>query len=403
MSLLSRVVGGLFKKQAEWKLSDNTFYSNYIIERAALGAFDEFEVPALMAAAFRLCEGVAAMPIIHGKIQHLPNGMVNKTPDPKSVLTRLLTNRPNDFMTSVEFVETVTLNAILFGEGQAYIKKRAGKPHSFIPLPTALIVEQDPDTGEVTYSGAVPGFGHVEHIPRRDLIIISQPRQDPVSPTNVKTARREIIKTANAQQKRLGDDALIKKIRGILTFKDALSDQAAEKVIDALKDKLPDIPILDTGADYKELLQSSADIQLSKAVSISIENIARAVGIHPLLIGHDAGGQSLTRVLDVLDYHVQISLGPWVRRWEAALKFSLLEDTEYIDFDEAQYIRMNLSDRTLQATQALGSGGGQPFKTLNEVRAQFGKNPVPGGDKLAAPQTVSEIEKEVANATQADE
>ena len=86
MSFLSKVVGGLFKKQAEGKLSDNTFYSNYIIERAALGAFDEFEVPALMAAAFRLCEGVAAMPIIHGKIQHLQNGMVNKTPDPKSVL-----------------------------------------------------------------------------------------------------------------------------------------------------------------------------------------------------------------------------------------------------------------------------------------------------------------------------
>ncbi|WP_226936782.1 phage portal protein [Pseudogemmobacter faecipullorum] len=149
---------------------------------------------------------------------------------------------------------------------------------------------------------------------------------------------------------------------------------------DALIDKLPGTPIFDSGTQYRSIIATQAEMQLMETRRFLIEEVARAYGIHPIFLAHDAAGQSLTRISDAMDYHVTVTLGPWVKRWEQAIRFSLLEPSQYVDFDETQYYRMDLATRADYAAKALGNNAA--WETPNGILEWMGKNPIEGGDVL---------------------
>lgn len=138
---------------------------------------------------------------------------------------------------------------------------------------------------------------------------------------------------------------------------------------------MPNTPILDSGAGFKELQATASDMQLLQTRQHVIEEVARAFGIHPLMLGHDAAGQSLTRVADVADYHLNVTLAPWVERWEQAIAFALLRDDQVAEFDTSKLFKMSPTDRAERLAKALGAGGNKPWITEDEARAIEGMNP----------------------------
>ena len=195
---------------------------------------------------------------------------------------------------------------------------------------------------------------------------------------------KDVFSLAIAQSNRAADNANIKGLKGIISFDTELSPEAAQSTQKQLKDKL-EAAILDGGAKYQQLAPTAAENQLLQSRRLSIEDIARVFGIHPLLLAHDAAGQSLTRIDDVMRYHIKVTLAPWVNRWEQALEFCFSKSGEFIALDESKFWRMAPEDRASFAAKASGSGGGAPWMTQNEARELFSLNPIEGGDTLQDP------------------
>lgn len=382
-------------RRKDYDLNGNRFYQEYVINRDVVATSRHLKVTAALAAGLRIAEGVAAMPIIYGTKSVDEQGRTVKTPSFEGKIAERLQSEPNDYMTPVEFVENLTLHAVFEGVGRAYIDRGyRDNIKRLIPINNGEVTpHKDPETGRVTYQGTIPGIGFMEDMTRKDFIEVTSPRWFETEGLDISTEIREVLKLSLSLQDRQMDDSLKKAVRGYLTTDEQLSPEAVAQMKEGLKERLPGTPIFDSGTQYKSIVPTQAEMQLMESRRFAIEEVARAYGIHPIFLAHDAAGQSLTRILDAMDYHVTITLGPWVRRWEQAIKFSMLKPTEYVDLDETQFYRMNLKDRAEYASRALGAGGNAPWETPNDIRTWLGKNPTEGGDEMpvaAAPVAANE-------------
>lgn len=368
-------------------LNGNRFYQEYIVEREIIASERQLKVTAALAAGLRIAEGVAAMPVITGKKRYDGQGRMITTPVMDGELFERLTINPNDYMTPVEFVESLTLHAVFEGVGRAYIDRGyRGSIKRLIPLLDGNVTpRKDNETGKVFYSGTVPGIGSVSGLTRKDFIEVTAPRWNDIEGLDVTSEIRKVLSLALSLEGRQTEDGLKKAVPGYITTDQQLSPDAAKLVKDALKNKLPGTPIFDSGTNYKSIVPTQAEMQLLETRRFLIEEVARAYGIHPIFLAHDAAGQSLTRIGDAMDYHVTVTLAPWARRWEQAIAFSMLKNDQYVNMDENQYYRGDLKTQGEYGSKALGNNAA--WETPNDIRARTGKNPIEGGDVLpqAAP------------------
>lgn len=371
-----------FSRKSDYDLNGNRFYQEYIIERQIAASERQLKVTASLAAGLRIAEGVAAMPIITGTKTYDKNGRPIRTPMVEGDLYERLTMKPNDYMTPVEFVESLTLHAVFEGVGRAYIDRGyKGKIRRLIPVNDGNVtVRKDPETGKAIYTATIPGVGTFDNLTRADFIEVTNPRWLDIEGLDITSEIKKVLKLALALESRQEDDSLVKAVRGYITSPEQLSEPAANAIKEALKDKLPGTPIFDSGADYKSIVPTQAEMELLNTRRFLIEEVARAYGIHPIFLAHDAAGQSLTRIADAMDYHMTVTLAPWARRWEQAIAFSLLKPDEFVNLDESQYYRGDLKTQGEYASKALGNN--TAWETQNDIRARMGMNPVEGGDEL---------------------
>ncbi|ADO43124.1 HK97 family phage portal protein [Ketogulonicigenium vulgare Y25] len=332
----------------------------------------------------RIAEGVASLPITVGKLGHDRLGRAIRTPIRAGELTERLTLAPNDWMTPTEFVETLTMWAVFRGVGRAYIHRGyRGRIRALIPINDGgVTIRRDYDTGKVWYDANIPGLGFLSNLTRRDFIEVTCPRWNEIEGLNITAEIGKVLRLALTLEDRQMEDGRKKAVPGYITTDQQLSKDSAKMVKEALKDKLPNTPVFDSGTKYNSIIPTQAELQLLETRRFIIEEVARAYGIHPIFLAHDAAGQSLTRISDAMDYHVTITLGPWVKRWEEAIRFSLLGADEYVDFDETQFYRMDLAARADYAAKSLGNNAA--WETPNSILEWLGKNPVEGGDALPA-------------------
>ncbi|WP_337183848.1 phage portal protein [Shinella sp.] len=371
-----------FLQKKDRDLNGNRFYQEYIVEREIAATERHLKVTASLAAGLRIAEGVAAMPIITGLKSYDEMGRMIRRPVMTGELAERLGQKPNDYMTPVEFVECLTLHAVFDGVGRAYIdrgyKKRIKR---LIPIVDGQVrAVKDPETARVTYTGTIPGIGSVNGMTREDFIEISNPRWDDIEGLDITSEIKKVLGLSLALEDRQVDDGRQKGVRGYITTDQTLDDEAAAAVEAALKDRLPGTPIFDTGANYKSIVPTQAEIELLATRRFIIEEVARAYGIHPIFLAHDAAGQSLTRIADAMDYHVTVTLQPWARRWEHGIAFSMLEPNQYVNLDETQYYRGDMKTVGEYAAKALGNN--TAWETQNDIRAKMGMNPIKGADDL---------------------
>lgn len=359
-------------KAPDYDLNGNRFYNEYIVERGLRPDPKPIKVAAALRAGLKISEDVGRMPIqikrVSGDAKVLETGPI----------AELLSRRPNDWQTPMEFVESVTLKAQFEGVGRALIVRNGFRvPVQLLPILNGGVnVRHDPESGAKLYSGHVNGFGYVKDATRADFIEVGNPHWTDIARISPCDELAEIFRLAVSLEQRQLDDADMQKLRGLLIFAEAIGPDAAAEVRTALSRFLPNVPILDSGATFKELQSTASDMQLLQTRQHVIEEIARAFGIHPLMLGHDAAGQSLTRVADVADYHLNVTLAPWVERWEQAIAFAVLRPDQVAEFDTSKLFKMSPTVRAERLAKALGSGGGQQWIVRDEARIQDGLNPL---------------------------
>jgi len=136
------------------------------------------------------------------------------------------------------------------------------------------------------------------------------------------------------------------------------------------------IPILGGGMNFKPMSITSQDAQLIEAQRLSIEDIARVVGV-PLPIIGDLTNSTLSNVAELVSMWLSVGLGSLLENVEAS--FEQLFDmpaTEKIELDESALLRTNFEARINGLTRAVQGG----VYTINEARGKEGLHPVEHGD-----------------------
>ncbi|MEO0343025.1 MAG: phage portal protein [Pseudomonadota bacterium] len=401
MKILNKMVSALgYERKSNTDLSGNRFYDQYIINRDFTRSEKPLRVAASLRAGMLIAQDVARMPAVIKTVKELDNGLVERA-RVDSPLARMLLRKPNNYMTAVEFFETVTMHAVFEGVGRAYIERdpfRKDRIKALHPITDgAVTAARDYDTGEVFYSGVIDGIVRFDRAPRTDFIEVSNPRYGCIEGLDISHEMEELFGLAVQLQDRQLEDADTKGTAGIISFPDAISPEIADNTIKSLSGKLPGTAILDAGAKFQQLMATAAENQTLETRRFVIEEVARVFGVHPLMMMHDGAGQSLTRVQDVMDFHLSFTLSPWLSRWEQAIAFSLLDDDQIIDFDETQLFKMSPKDRAEYLSRALGAGGNQPWLTRDEARNIDGRNPVgdDGGFNNAAEEAIMAAEAEL--------
>lgn len=128
-----------------------------------------------------------------------------------------------------------------------------------------------------------------------------------------------------------------------------------------------------------------ADAQLMDNRRMNVEEIARAFGVPPILIGHIAAGQTMwgTGVEHIVLAFMTTGLRPYLRRIEAAISRQLIgradRQTLNAAFDVEELLRGDNKGMADTNSQLVNNG----LKTRNEVRrSSYNLPPQKGGDSL---------------------
>ena len=335
-----------------------------------------------------LAEGVAQMPLR----LYRSGSADSKEPATEHPVYWLLYRRPNDWMTSFEFREVLTLHAALTGNGFAFINRLSdGSIRELIPLmPGNVTVEQAKD---YTLSYKVRGGDGAEiaTIPWQNIMHLRGPSWDGFRGMNAVQLAREAIglsvATEQAQGKLFSNGA---RPGGILSTEQTLDEKQIARIREAFATAYSGgnqfkTAVLDGGFKYAQTTMTGIDAQQLESRKFQIEEICRFFRVYPAMIGYSDKASTYASVEQFFLAHVVHSLGPWIERWEQALSRDLLTDNElkaglFPKFSVQGLLRGDAKSRVEYYRGMINIAAMNP----NEVRSLEELNPYEGGETFRA-------------------
>ena len=395
LGFLNRVLGT--EKAAETKAAPPTSLSLADPSQFYLDLFGSIptasNVVVTPETAMRCAPVRCAVQAISETIGQLPVGIYNWTPAgvrekaAKHPLTALLNVAANDFTPANEFREQITRDALLQGNGYAWIgRSSAGNVGELVRLvPGSVSCNLDPQSGEPVYEGTGGP------IPAADLIHLRAPsvRFGAIGDSPITEAKEAIglAITLEAHAARLfGNGA---RPSGLIAFKNPLGPEAVIKAKAAWQaahggNKSGGTAVLDNDAAWQSLALSSVDAQFLEMRKHAIEEIARVFRVPPVLLmeyGRATWGNSEEMGRQFVTY----ALMPWIRRWEGELRLKLFSASDRTTsgpaFDVDELLRADLAQRSEAYSKLIAMRAVTP----NEVRAWENLPPMAGGDQLINP------------------
>lgn len=165
----------------------------------------------------------------------------------------------------------------------------------------------------------------------------------------------------------------------ILTTDKPVNQQQAKEIKDRVMSAVPSREplVLGLGLSMNTLSVSPEESQFLQTQQFGVTRICRIFGVPPEMVGGGIPGASMTyanvtqRALDFLTYSVQ----GWLTRFEQSIS-NVLPKQQHTRFDTKELIRMTPVDSATVDKTRIGQGS----LTINEVRADLGREPVPWGD-----------------------
>jgi len=330
-----------------------------------------------------------AMPPMH-VMRWVGDGQKKKATDHPAY--RLLHRRPNEWQTSYEFRQTITAHAALTGNGFALPVRVNGKLVELIPvLPGSVTIERQ-DRYNVIYA-VRDEYGVVGRFRPHEIFHLRNLSWDRIKGLEPVAMARKAIGLAMASEDNMaklhGNGS---KVSGFLSTENKLDPETIAKLKDNWTDKTTGAnafktPVLDNGFKYNQLSMSAVDAQAIETRRMQVEEICRAFGVFPQIIMHSDKALGFANAEAFFSAHNRITAGKWQENWcQKADEFILDGDGPlFVEFDNRNMNAASLKDRGEYYGKALGTGGGVPFMTVNEVRADNGLPPIDGGDVLREP------------------
>jgi len=347
------------------------------------------------ATAMRCTPVRAAVEAISEAIGGLPVHVYRREDDareraPDHPAYRLLHDEANEWTPASLFREQLTRDALLFGNGYAFINRRDGAPVELLRLaPSSVSVELDRTTSEPLYR-LTTGTGN-RVLDRRDVLHIPAPSIDGVKGASPIQQCRDAIGVHLAIEQQVAN--LFRnqaRPSGLLTFAKSLTAEANAKMKASWQAMTSSggTAILDSEAKYEQLTLSSTDAQTLELWQHSITEIARVFRVPPHML-FELGRATWGNAGEMGASFLRFTLDRWLKAWQGEIRLKLIapedRDTFYAEFLVDDLLRSDLAARATAYSTLIAARVLNP----NEVRAMENRAPYAGGDEFINPNTTT--------------
>lgn len=319
---------------------------------------------------------------------------------------RLLARRPNEWQTSFEWRQMMTMHAALCGYGFS-IKSRADNNRvlELIPVPPGNWSVRRVSRYQVVYT-CWDEFGTIGEFSPDDVYILKGMQWDwskPLSPVSLARAAVGLAMVTEKSQAAMHQNSL--RPSGVYSVEGALSKEQHERLAAYLERNSgpakTGVPmLLDRAAKWVSSSMSGVDAQHVETRRLQIEEICRSWSVFPIMIGHSDKSATFASSEAFFAAHLVHTLAPWHRRWNQGLDEFVLDGAGplYTEFD-TRYMRAgSMKDRAVWARAMVEDG----IYTRNELREEEGKDPLDGLDEPLTPMNMSKTKPGASDEEPAD-
>jgi HK97 family phage portal protein len=354
----------------------------YAQDAAATVNFDSaMQVSAVWAAVRLIAETIASLPLGIYKVDKDGNRSLATDHD----LYRVLTYKPNDYQSAIEFWETMIMNLVLGGNAYAVKVKSGNRIVGLLPLPTAQTVTSLLPDGSIVHT--YTSDKEVRVYASESIWHLKLFGNGIIGLSTLAYARNSIgiaIASDNRVTTIYSNGA---KGSGILSIDKGLT--AAQRV--SIKENFNGLTagsqdrlyILEAGMKFDSISMSPQDIELLQSRRFQIEDIGRFFGVPSVLLNHTSSGSALgSNVSEIIDGFYKLNLRPYLEKIEGSIQRWLMPESELdkyeVEFNFDSLLRADVLKRMQAYREGINSGQITP----NEARQIEGRIALEGGDQL---------------------
>lgn len=307
---------------------------------------------------------------------------------------RLLARRPNEWQTSYEWRRQMTIHAALTGAGLSIKSKGLnGRVRELIPVMPGQWDVHRVSRYELRYR-CWDEFGLIGEFQADDVFILHNVQWDWAKSMNAVQLARSAIGLAMATEKSQASmHANGLRPSGVYSVDKDLTPDQHERLTRALKDKAgpnnAGTPlVLGNAAKWMSTGLTGVDAQHVETRRLQIEEICRAYGVFPIMVGHSDKSATFASSEAFFAAHVKHTLAPWHEAWTQRIDETLLDGSGplFAEFDTRYLMAGSMKDRAAWARTMAEMG----IYTRNEIRDEEGKDPLPGLDQPLTPMNMTQ-------------
>lgn len=302
---------------------------------------------------------------------------------------RLLSRRPNEWQTSFEWRRQMTLHAALTGKALS-IKVRGDnrRVRELIPVEPGRWDVRKVSRYELRYR-CWDEFGMIGEFAPEEVFVLNGLQWDWAGSMDVLRLASAAIGLSIATEKSqtaMHENSL--RPSGLYSVDRVLGEEQHERLTAWIKKfggtaRAGDPLVLDNGTKWTPTAQTGVDAQHVETRRLQIEEVCRAYGVFPAIIGHADKASTHASAESFFDAHLRQTLKPWHKAWRDRLDETMLDGSGplYVQFDTRYMVTGSMKDRGAWARTMAEMG----IYTRNEIRDEEGKDPLPGLDEPLTP------------------
>lgn len=310
-----------------------------------------------------------------------------KTEARQDPIYRLLSRRPNDFQTSMEFRHAMTMHAAMTKGGLALKNVNArGDLMELIPVAPSDWTLESNRRYEFVFR-VTDRHGWIGDFTPDEVFYLPNRQWDLMEGMDaLRLARNAIGLSIEAEESQRALHQNSARPSGILSTKEKMTKETVERVKEAFKRTTTGkakfgVAVLDNGLQFSSMSMTGRDAQHIETRNHQIEEMCRVWGVFPQIIGHATGTQNFASAEAFFKAHEAMTKNRWQTLWVQRLDEFVLDGEGPL---EAGFVNQSITlastrDQSEYVKTALGHGNGRPFMTQDEIRAIYGLNPM-GGD-----------------------
>lgn len=306
---------------------------------------------------------------------------------------RLLSRRPNEWQTSLEWRRQMTVHAALTGAGLS-IKVRGDnrRVRELIPVMPGRWDVRKISRYEARYR-CWDEFGLIGEFEPEDVFVINGLQWDWIGNMSAVALARSAIGLAMAterSQAAMHENGL--RPSGVYSVSRQLTEEQHKRLTSWIKEKggvnrTGDPLVLDSDAKWMSTAVKGVDAQHIETRRMQVEEICRAYGVFPIMVGHSDKTATFASTEAFFTAHLTHTLTPWHKTWTQRIDEMLLDGAGplFAEFD-TRYLRLGaMKDRAMFARTMIETG----VMSANEVRDFEGMDPREGGNDYLRPMNMA--------------